>query len=412
MATKKLVVHTPQGEAGDLYKEARFAFRYTTEQRNRELSLTMPLRAADYASTTLSPVFESCIPEGHVRERLTKKLLKFGAVNEMVLLDAVGGNGIGRLRFSNPDKAAAKMVAPPSLKEIISGGNSSELFDHLLESYIASGISGVQPKALVPEKVQGTVVQPSYIVKATPDEYPFLAKNEFVCMEAARRAGLDVPEGFWLSDDGHLLVISRFDNLIKEGHIDQMGFEDLCQLMGKTSMGKYEGSYENVVKAIHIYCGTSAAESSRKFFGYLAASVLMKNGDAHLKNFGILYEHPRSSDRRLAPLYDVTTTSVYSIVGTGLRDQTMALKLNGDRRYPSSDALFRFGRDKCGVANPKEVVHQIAESMMNVAQEYRDLFDAAFCESMFSQWQHGLEQFGIKWTPPACRTVDTPRPRP
>src|SRR6185312_1025153 len=92
-----------------------------------------------------------------------------------------------------------------------------------------------------------------------------------------------------------------------------LGFEDMTVLMNKTSRQKYEGSYENVAKAVRLYC--SEADSLielRRLFEYVAFSVMVHNGDGHLKNFGLLYEHP--GDRRsvrLAPLYDVVTTSLY-----------------------------------------------------------------------------------------------------
>lgn len=39
---KRLIVGTPQGDAGELTKESRFAFNYTTAERARETSLLMP----------------------------------------------------------------------------------------------------------------------------------------------------------------------------------------------------------------------------------------------------------------------------------------------------------------------------------------------------------------------------------
>jgi serine/threonine-protein kinase HipA len=49
---KQLRVATPQGEAGDLHKQARFVFNYTTTERSGEISLTMPLRAESYVRTS------------------------------------------------------------------------------------------------------------------------------------------------------------------------------------------------------------------------------------------------------------------------------------------------------------------------------------------------------------------------
>jgi serine/threonine-protein kinase HipA len=47
-----------------------------------------------------------------------------------------------------------------------------------------------------------------------------------------------------------------------------------------------------------------------QYFATLALSVMVRNGDAHLKNFGILYNQPRSAVS-LAPVYDVVTTTAY-----------------------------------------------------------------------------------------------------
>jgi serine/threonine-protein kinase HipA len=64
--TKHLIVSTPHGVAGDLHKEARYAFNYSTHEPNCEISLTMPLRAESYASGALLPIFEMNRPEGYL----------------------------------------------------------------------------------------------------------------------------------------------------------------------------------------------------------------------------------------------------------------------------------------------------------------------------------------------------------
>ena len=47
-------------------------------------------------------------------------------------------------------------------------------------------------------------------MKAASPAYPGLAANEFLCLTAAREAGIDTP-AFALSDDGQMLVLDRFD---------------------------------------------------------------------------------------------------------------------------------------------------------------------------------------------------------
>jgi serine/threonine-protein kinase HipA len=76
-----------------------------------------------------------------------------------------------------------------------------------------------------------------------PNEYPRLAANEYFCLGAARKCGLDVPP-YRLTEDGTALVIDRFD-LRMDG--TYRGFEDFCVLNGPGTDEKYRGSYETSV---------------------------------------------------------------------------------------------------------------------------------------------------------------------
>ena len=77
--------------------------------------------------------------------------------------------------------------APISRKELLAGKPTGELFDQLVAIYFESGISGVQPKVLVPETDipnpvtdRATVVHSDVIVKAEVESaFPHLSRNEF-----------------------------------------------------------------------------------------------------------------------------------------------------------------------------------------------------------------------------------------
>lgn len=60
----------------------------------------------------------------------------------------------------------------------------------------------------------------------------------------------------------------------------------------------------------------------REFLDSLLVSWAVGNGDAHLKNFGILYDQPFGV-RKLAPVYDIVSTVVY------LKNDVLALTLAG-----------------------------------------------------------------------------------
>ncbi len=388
---KHLVVGTPQGAAGDLRKEARYAFNYSAHAPLCEISLTMPVRAESYASGALLPIFEMNRPEGYLLHKIEEAFAKAGGLDDMRLLDIVGGEQIGRLRYNRPQERRVRPSRQIGLAELLKRQPTSELFDFLVATYFESGISGVQPKVLVPDadRTVGreTVVHAELIVKSGGDEFPHLTQNEFMCMSAARTAGIETP-GFWLSEEGGLLIVDRFD--LREGNT--LGFEDMTVLMNKASRQKYEGSYENVAKAVRLYCSDADPLANlQRLFDYVAFTVMVRNGDGHLKNFGLLYEHPGDRQSiRLAPLYDVVTTSLYGFTNPRTYvtkyDRTLALNLHKSRSYPDRTTLLAFGRDHCGVARPEEVIERIADALSTTLKENRGRVPAELWEGLNKEW--------------------------
>ncbi len=135
------------------------------------------------------------------------------------------------------------------------------------------------------------------------------------------------------------------------------------------------------------------------FFGQAAFSVMVRNGDAHLKIFGVLYRS--QSDIWLATMFDVVTTAVYTYTrypgGPELEDRTLALKLlagrNRTKAYPTRDELLEFGRRICGVSQPAAVLEAIAEAMQETRQEARgdERTPAGPLGTMRNAWGEGLE---------------------
>jgi serine/threonine-protein kinase HipA len=180
------------------------------------------------------------------------------------------------------------------------------------------------------------------------------------------------------------------------GTSTSLGFEDMSVLMGKTADEyghyKYEGSYENIALKIDELCSyEEAIDSKRRLFDYVALSVPVRNGDAHLKNFGLLYDHPDSSNSpRLAPLYDVVTTSVYDFVdqrtGRTEKDRTLALKLGGSTTYPTDEELMRFGYSSCGVANPDEVIARTRRALSDTLTSMNGRAPPRFLDRLVQEW--------------------------
>lgn len=413
---KQLEVVTPQGLSGNLIKESNYVFNYTAHDREREVSLIMPLRAASYTDGALMPVFAMNKPEGYLLDKMREKFGKYVKLDDMRLLSITGGNQIGRLRYQVPGTEHAKVRAEVGLDTLLKSGASEELFEYLVNQYLTSGISGFQPKVMIPDadspsadalKQLGspapenksrspivektTSVTPDLIVKAAGEDYEFLAQNEFLCMSAARKAGIRVPD-FWLSEDGSLFVMRRFD--LEGVEQRQLGFEDMAVLLRKTADEKYESSYEQVGGHIAVLCGENRTESLARYFEYVTLSVMVRNGDAHLKNFGVLYDHPGGRTPELAPLYDVVTTSIYGHEdpqsGRVLSDRKPALKMAKVQVYPDRKTLLHFGRTICGVAKPDEVIDRIASAMEDVLKEESARIDRGFFQTIKGEWDAGM----------------------
>jgi serine/threonine-protein kinase HipA len=308
-----LAVWVSDRQAGLLARDEmrpEYVFAYAQDAGgDAQVSLTMPVRLASWTSRELHPIFQMNLPEGALLEAIRRAIAKVIGEDDLSLLRVTGGNQVGRNRFSLPGDASPHGVeSPESLDELLTYPNTRDLFHELAAKYsLRSGISGVQPKVLLSATERGTLTSSDYIVKSWGTDYPCLAANEFFCMTAAKRAGLPTPE-FQLSENGGLFIMRRFD-VTPDG--DAIGFEDMCSLQALGTARKYSSSYERVAKSIRDFVSGEYLMTAREqYFATLALSVMVRNGDAHLKNFGILYNQPRSAVS-LAPVYDVVTTTAY-----------------------------------------------------------------------------------------------------
>ena len=148
-----------------------------------------------------------------------------------------------------------------------------------------------------------------------------------------------------------------------------------------------------LAKAVNLYCADERRiECLGRLFEYVTLSVMVRNGDAHLKNFGILYRHPEArADTRLAPLYDVVTTSAYDMANTRgetMADRTMALKMNGTKKYPGRSDLLEFGK-LCFVKTPGIVIERIADAMQTALNAHGGRGEPKFLQRMKREWDAG-----------------------
>lgn len=383
---------------GRLAHVSTYTFDYGRDDPSQPgVSLLMPATMLHFdGGGALFPAMDMNLPEGYLFQQIREFFPK-QPITPMHLLALMGNNGIGRLGYRLPDAAQAQAPAVVNRVDLLTSGNGPALFQDLMHAYLSTGagISGIQPKIMVPDRI--TVPVPTLIVKMAAQRYPGLSANEFMCLSAARAAGIQVAP-FDLSEDGFLLVIERFD-LAPDG--SRLGFEDAASLMGQRvrdmlSDRKYHGSYERVASVLKLI-NLPDADLAR-FFEQVAFMVMVRNGDGHLKNFGVLYSN--QDDLRLAPMFDVVSTSIYKYQrydgGPELEDHTMALKLfagsKGSKVYPTPAELLDFGRRVCGVSNPRAVVERIAQGMAKTLSICRNdhRISADLHQQISSAWESGL----------------------
>lgn len=358
------------------------------------IALAMPVVWEPYVwDQGLHPIFEMNMPEGALRDELMRRFSKaIKGFDDFALLSVVGQHQLGRLRVSTGPLADT----PPesSVADLLVHDGAKDLFADLLSTYAQySGVSGVQPKVLLRDVGQDvervTQKGATHIVKTWREgEYNELAANEFFCMRAAMHAGIPVPE-FQLSATGKLLVVTRFD-LAESGYL---GHEDFCVLSAFNTGQKYDGTHEGIARLIKAYVSPAhVSEALLVYFKMVALSAGVQNGDAHLKNFGVLYDHAGDDGNVwLSPAYDLVSTTPY------IPKDTFALQLGGSKAWPKEKMLVRFGRTACGLTEGvckralEEVADGIAKALAELVdyQKGHDSFEVVG-EAMQRAWNAGV----------------------
>lgn len=346
----------------------------------RAVSMTMPVRLPSWdVPYGLHPIFEMNLPEGVLRERLRLAFAKAtGTFDEFDLLSIVGRSQVGRIRYTGEKEHLNEDVPFQSVDEILEKRRGGDLFRYLIEKFASfSGISGVQPKVLVRDEGASVALRKgnrvshshrgaTHIVKFwEQNEFPQLAANEYFCLKVAEKCGLDVPP-YRLAEDARALVIDRFD-LRPDG--TYCGFEDFCVLNARRTEEKYRGTYEtSVMKRFTQFANSSyVGEDLERLFMLIAINSALRNGDAHLKNFGVVYDDVQG-EARLAPVYDLVTTAVY------LPRDSMALTLNGATDWPGAKELQRLGETRLGgtPSRVREILERITDAIAVTSKEVRE----------------------------------------
>ncbi len=189
---------------------------------------------------------------------------------------------------------------------------------HNAENLSISGAQEKYPAVLDNGKIRIAKAgeRSTYILKPAPLDRIYLRKqipaNEHLTMQIASQVyGIDTAlNGLcFTTDDQPVYITKRFD-IMPDG--SKLPMEDFASLVGRTDKTngdeyKYEGSYDDIAKAIVKYIPASKV-ALEKFLRLVVFNYIFANGDAHLKNFSVIRS---GDDLTLAPAYDLINTFIH-----------------------------------------------------------------------------------------------------
>lgn len=363
------------------------------------VSWTMPVKQKTYSVKRFFPIFDANLPEGS-RLLAIQRAGKVARVDDSFGVASVVGEhmgGIVQLTTKNVQPSDTPGAALD--RDAFDDNGERKWFDRLMrESGIEHGLSGVMDKMFSADRDAKIAVKTaSHIVKSfDSDIFPHLNTNEFLCLEAAKRSGLETVDAA-LSNNGNLLFIKRFDI---DG-CDKIRFEEMGSLCGFQSKEKYMGSYEEIADAIESFVPVNNRLQEIAKIGLLkniALSVAVGNGDLHMKNLGLIGVPPR-----LAPTYDVVSTMAYLRPG---EQEGTALNLcwdNYSKRWWNAEELIDFATTTLYLSRNDaiEAIRDVAEGVSGSLSLIDDMIlknpnFTAVGEQMKRIWINGIDSLKCK----------------
>lgn len=418
-----LVVLIEGAVAGSLTRHANNILRFTydpdylVDPEATPLSLSMPLSAPAYSDTparmAVSAFLRGLLPDDPAVIARWGSHYHVSVTSPFGLLGTpIGRDCAGAVSFCPADELEDHLARRGAVRWLDEAGVAELLRDVRRDPAYALGrsfsgqfsLSGAQGKIALRRAADGRWGEPtgteptSHILKPAGSGWEDQDVNEHLCLDAARRSGLEVARSEVMRfDDQQAIVLARFDRLAgPDGGLMRLHQEDLCQALGLPPDRKYEAAGGPSVRAIagllrRVMPPNGAEQAIRRFVDAIVFNWVVMGTDAHAKNYSLLL---RKHLVRFAPLYDIVSMLPY----LGTRDpndreviherrQTFAMKLGGDYRvFPIRDVWPRVARE---VELPLDGLRQrVAE----IAEAVPDAFAAAAADPSISALDSDLPQ--------------------
>lgn len=322
---KNILTFDPQFQA--LAENQRPLF--SLQQRANPNYLSQPLMS----SQRLPPVLSNLLPEGALRDWMAQSL-KSHVDEEFPLFVWVCTNLPGALE--GEPLAAGDIPA----WALTSRGTLGAVQIDISAERQKFSLAGVQMKFSSLRQdgrfnISSQAGADSWIIKTPSTYHRHVPENEFTVMRLAQAIGVDIPDielvplsqldhlpDIRLADEPYAYAIRRFDRS-EQGRVHT---EDFAQIFNLYAHDKYRGKNYDQIAALLYRLSDEPLADVQQMARRLLANILLANGDAHLKNWSVIY--PDKVDVRLSPAYDIVMTRAYIAAET-----EVALNMAKEKRW-------------------------------------------------------------------------------
>jgi serine/threonine-protein kinase HipA len=320
------------------------------------------------SQTHLSPFFSNLLPEGGLRELVARRA-GLHRDREPYLIAVLGEDLPGAVIVRRVDDPAGD---PDDAAAARDGGAAPDEPADAAPGPLRFSLAGTQLKfsVLYHATKRGPTLPVdgrggNWIAKLPSETYANVPEHEHEMSRWAGRAGIVVPETelvriadieglpIQLPADRHVFLSRRFDRPEVGGRLHQEDFAQVANVRASERYGVL--NHTSIARIVRAVAGEDDLD---EVIRRIAFNVLIGNGDAHLKNWSLIY--PDGVHARLSPAYDLVATVTY------IENDELGLKLSGERRFDRI-RLAHFERlaEKVGV--PVERVTQIVRETVQRA---------------------------------------------
>lgn len=274
------------------------------------------LNKSQIRSEKVPPVLSNLLPEGILRE-IVAKALQCQVNNEFSILAYLGANLPGAV-VAIPIRAG-EMPAWALQQRLLIEPQQIDV-KHADTKFSLAGVQMKFSSSHIDGRyhIDQEISEDMWIIKTPSTVHKGVSVNEYTCMKLAEAAGAEIPDirlikldeleglpSIRLPDETYAYGIKRFDRS-SEGRVHT---EDFAQIFGLYPLDKYQKiNYEQLGQVL-FRTSNDRLGDVQQMARRLLINILLGNGDAHLKNWTIIYQDQRSP--RLSLLYDVVFTAPY-----------------------------------------------------------------------------------------------------